>query len=423
MQYSFIKDLVEGVWMIHPNAASVWLPLLQGALSGLNFEREAESFPPYMVSSKNGAIIQSGTGNQSEASLVYVTSLRGVTLKHDAPCGPVGTRTIAQRLLEADKQKNILGHILVTESGGGQAGAVAELSDAISKLTKPIVAWVDGMSASAAYYINSYCGHIMVSRGTDQIGCIGTMISFEGFPKFSKSLDGKVTARIYADDATEKNDEYESALEGNFKLMKERVLNPHNDKFVSDIKNNRKGVLPELLKGRTYYASDVLGTLIDSIGSFEDAINKVKEMAADNSVLEVIIKPNNIKKMPELINLNAIESLKDFVVTEGQTSFNEAQLSDIEEALATGAAATAQVTDLTNQNTSLTTDKISLNDELQQKVSRISELETALEAANNGAADSTASISKNTDGKNTAEVKDEFASAKEFCLTHLKNHS
>jgi len=127
--------------------------------------------------------------------------------------------------------------------------------------------------------------------------------------------------------------------------------------------------------------------------------------------------------MPELINLNAIESLKDFVVTEGQTSFNEAQLSDIEEALATGAAATAQVTDLTNQNTSLTTDKISLNDELQQKVSRISELETALEAANNGAADSTASISKNTDGKNTADVKDEFASAKEFCLTHLKNHS
>lgn len=410
--------------MIHPNTASAWLPLFQGALTGLNFEREAEpeSCVPYMISCDNGERVKDGQSASMDNKQIYVTSLRGVVLKHDAPCGPVGTRTIAQRLLDADKQKNVIGHILVTESGGGLAAAVPELSEAMGRLSKPIVAWVDGMSASAAYYINSYCQHIMASRETDQIGCIGTMITFEGYPRLTTMQDGKVIARIYADGATEKNDEYESALEGNFKLIKERVLNPHNDKFVADIKNNRTGVLPEHLKGRTYNASEVLGTLVDSIGSLGDAVQKVMELS-NATVEEVISKPNNSKKMPELKNLNAIGSLRDFVVTDGQTSFNEAQLSDIEDTLATGAAAAAQVTTLTNQNTALAGEKTTLTGDLQKKETRISELETALEAATNGAADTSATIVKDTDGKNATDVKDEFASAKEFCLTHLKNHS
>lgn len=424
MQYSFVKQLIDGVWMIHPSAASAWLPVFQGALSGLEFipEQEPANSIPYMISAsaEDRADNKDASDNQKQ---IYVTSLRGVVLKHDAMCGPVGTRTIAQRLLAADRQENIIGHILVTESGGGLGAAVPELADAIASLDKPIVAWVDGMTASAAYYINSYCNHIMASRASDQVGCIGTLINLEGYPKFSKLQDGKIIARIYADGSDEKNEEYEAALEGNFKLIKERVLNPHNDKFKNDIKSNREKVLPEHLRGRTYNASEVIGSLVDSIGSFEDAIQKVIELSQYALDHDTDKKPNNSNTMPELTNLNAIESIRDFALVDNQASFNMDQLKDMEQKLSEGATAAQRVTELEGQATKQTEEINALSITIQQRDTRITELETALQAAtSNGAAGETASIIKPTDGNHASEVRDEFQEAKTFCENHLKNH-
>lgn len=403
--------------MIHPDAASAYYPLLRGALSGMEFvkEPEPEDNKPFLMSlSHSNKIIvtdEPGRMNYGDENdqFIFVTPLKGTVLKHDAECGPRGTRTLASRMSTWDKNKQVIGHIIVTESGGGQAAGVPEMADAISNLTKPVVAWIDGMSASAAYYINSYCSHIMASRATDQIGCIGTLIQLQGFPKFAKLDDGSVVARIYADGADEKNEEFEKALEGNFTLIKERLLNPHNEQFKADVRSNRTAVLDEQLKGRTYNASDVVGTLIDSIGSFEDAIQKVIELSnstKNNS------KSNNSKKMEQLTNLNNIESVRDFEVTEGQASFNEQQLQDIESALAAGTQAASQVVTLTSENNTLRND-------VAARDNRIAELEAALAGDCAHAAVESAAV--NTDGILNPKPVDEFQSAKEFCENHLKS--
>lgn len=420
MQYSFIKHLIDGIWMIHPSAASAWLPVYEGAFAGLELsqEEEPENSIPYTINAKGFDT----PGSKSEQK-VFVASLRGVVLKHDATCGPVGTRSIAQRLMAADKQEDVIGHILVTESGGGLSSAVPELSDAIATLQKPIVAWIDGISASAAYYINSYCNHIMASRETDQVGCIGTLVTLEGYPSYSKLPDGKVIARIYADGADEKNEEYEQALEGNFKAIKERVLNPHNEKFKNDVKANRAGALPEHLKGRTFSASQVVGTLIDSIGSLEDAVQKVIELAGTSKKTETPPNKHNTTTMPNLTNLNQIESIKDFAMVDGQASFNEQQLSDIEQRLSEGAEASRNLAEQQSTVSTLTKEKETLTQELGQKNTRINELEAALqEATKDGAADTSAVATKDTDASGSVTVVDEFQQAKEFCENHLKNH-
>jgi len=419
MQYSFIKHLIDGIWMIHPSAASAWLPVYQGAFAGLELAQEAEpeDSVPYTITA-------AGTQTRSKTEqLVNVTSLRGVVLKHDAACGPVGTRTIAQRLQHADKQENVIGHVLVTESGGGLSSAVPELAEVISSLNKPIVAWIDGISASAAYYINSYCTHIMASRESDQIGCIGTLVTLEGYPKYSKQPDGKVIARIYADGAEEKNEEYEQALEGNFKPIKERVLNPHNEKFKSDVKANRAGALPEQMKGRTYSASEVVGTLIDSIGSLEDAVQKVIELSSLRKEKDITLNKHNTTTMPNLTHLNQIESIRDLALMDGQASLNEQQLSDIDQRLATAEQSAATVSEQQTTIATLTQEKNTLTQELGEKQTRIAELESALQVATkDGAADTTATVIKTTDATGAATVVDEFQQAKEFCENHLKNH-
>lgn len=413
--------------MINPSAASAYYHLLKGALSGLEFAQEAEpeNSIPYLIDSAGVAKsvdILSESEDSSE-QYVFVSVLRGIVLKHDAMCGPRGMRTLAQRMLQADNDKKVIGHLLVTESGGGMAAAVPEMSDAIKSLTKPVVAWIDGMSASAAYYINSYCQHIMASRITDEVGCIGVMIQFNGFPKYAKLEDGSVAVRVYADGSEEKNLEFENALEGNFTLIKERMLNPHCEQFKADVRTNRGNVTEEQLKGLTFKASDVVGSLIDSIGTFDEAIAKVIELAGKQQpIKENSSKPQNTKTMSELKHLNKIESVKDFVVTEGQASFNEGQLEDIEAALVVGAQASEKVTQLEAEKTTLT-ETVSANETaISAKDARITELETSLAAATKqGAADEPSTATVDSDNGGKPSKVNATADSMEYCENHLKN--
>lgn len=422
MQFSFVKSLLEGSWMIHPGVASAYYPLLQGALSGLEFvaEPEPENSIPFLVSLSDNRIIPFADpddlnfGREGD-QFVYVVNMRGAILKHDAMCGPRGSRTLANRLARMDADKRVVGHILVTESGGGQAAAVPEMTDVIKKLEKPVVAWIDGMSASAAYYINSYCNHIMASRATDQVGCIGTLIQIQGYPKFAKLENGTVVARIYADEATEKNDEFEAALEGNFTLIKERILNPHNAQFQNDVKTNRPAVVDEQLKGRTYNAGDSLGTLIDSIGSFEDAVSMVISLAKRSPASSANNNNRNIKQMDGLTNLNRIQSISGFEVVDGYASFNEEQLNEIEQELANGAAAQSRVAQLE-------TDIATQAEAIQANQTRIAELERALETALGDNADDSAIINQQTDGPNANTPVDELGSAIEYCKNHINTY-
>lgn len=368
MQYSLVKQLIDGVWMINPLTASAYLPLLKGALSGLHFEKEPEP-----ENSRQSYLKVANSSDPDSNSEIAITPLRGVILKDDGDCGQVGTKTLASRLKEADRNDNIIGHIIICESGGGLASAVPFMADAINSLTKPIVAWVDGMACSAAMYICSYCDKIIASRAEDQVGCIGTLIQFQDFPKYSKLDDGSINVRVYADGSEEKNEEYEDALEGNFKLIKERILNPHNEQFKADMRTNRPNVKDEHLKGRTYAAKDVVSVLVDDIGDFQSAV-------------DAVITINN-----QRTNLNNKKMEQETTVTPCEE--------------------TAQVE---------TQEVAQLREDLSQRDARISELEEALAAATEpGGAQEPAAVVTKTDTSSPEEI-DDFQARKEYCQTLKK---
>lgn len=403
--------------MISPNAASAYYPLLRGMFSGMEFSEETE--PAENMAYRVNVGASSGESNEQEDQ-INIVPMRGTIFKHDAMCGPVGTRTLASRLISADKDPSVIGHIIVTESGGGQAAAVPEMADAIRSLKKPVVSWIDGMSASAAYYINSYCSHIMASRPTDEIGCIGTLIQLHGLPRFGKMEDGSIVARIYADGADEKNIEYEKALEGDFKLIKDRLLNPHNEQFKADVRANRSAVKDDMLTGRTYPASELVGTLIDSIGTLNDAIQKVMELSKIAKSKETNSKTNNSKKMEDLTNLNAIASIKDFVLVDGSASFNEEQLREIEASLESGRQAAERVTQLEAEVQTLKDQVSEQETNISAKDARIAELEAVIPV--DKPAENSLKVTKETDASTNQPNANSFASVVEICENHLKKY-
>lgn len=355
MRLSFFNQIFREPWMIDPVTASAQRQVLQGVLMGLEFEPEAEYVQASIDSKANPNVPRN-----KEIDLVC---LHGTMFRDDGECGMVGTRTIAAMLLEADAKPETIGHIIHIDSGGGAANSVPDLAEAITACEKPVVAFVDGYMCSAAMYAGSYCDYIIANRDDNRIGCIGTMIQIDDYPRQAKDSYGRMHLRIYADGAEEKNEEYEAALEGDFKLIKEHVLNPHNERFKADVKANRPAVKDEQLHGRTYNASEVVGSLIDSIGPFETAVDKVIELS---NVTISTMKGHN--------NLQSLDSCHDLQMVDGYVSLNGEQLAEIDEAI--GAAETEKALNETNAATiaeQLTTinDLTQERDELKAKADQL----------------------------------------------------
>jgi hypothetical protein len=83
----------------------------------------------------------------------------------------------------------------------------------------------------------------------------------------------------------------------NFKPIIENILNPSAEKFINDMKVNRPNIKEEQLTGKLFKASEVVGTLIDQIGTFKDAVNKVIELSTFNLITN---KTNNKMTKEEL---------------------------------------------------------------------------------------------------------------------------
>jgi protease-4 len=356
MNYQFLKDAIGSPWHIEAQTLQVFYPVFRGMLSGLQIDKAPEptNHRRYAVSplSKDpvpGYYANGGgdddcedeqevTTEQPAVKVIHVMPIRGILTKHDQACGPRGTRTLGQRLAAADKDTNVIGHIIIAESGGGQAVAVAELTDVMATCTKPIWVWIDGMACSAMYYIASYAQGITASRGLDIVGSIGTMAIYEGRKaKSEANEDGEISVTIYADGSEEKNEEYEKAINDfDFTVVKERILNPFNSKFQNDVKIHRPQVLTEQLKGRTYMAQDVVGSLVDEIGNFASVVDKVIEISKFSKQPPVPETQNHLNlkiEMRQFPHLNQVLGVEELAATDEGAFVNEAQFAAIEERL------------------------------------------------------------------------------------------
>lgn len=393
MNFTFLHDLLSSPWHLEPNTFNSVYPIFNGILNGMSFDKaeEPQSNKPYMIN--NGTEEQNG-------NLVHILPINGILTKHDQYCGSVGTRTLATRLKTADNNKDVSGHVLLIESGGGQSVAVPELAEAMAECNKPIIAYVDGMAASAAYYIASYADEIIASRNTDYIGCIGTMIEYRGRKKISaEDSNQEVSVRIYASNSEEKNEEYEEAINNqNIKLTQERILNPANEEFLKNVKANRPNVTKEHLKGRTFPASEVVGSLIDSIGNLDHAIERVLSLS-DNKQTNIINK-----KMDNFKNLNSVLDVSTLEISNEGAYLTEVQLGLIEAALTSAESTATELKDLQETASAKETELNTANETINQQNQTIEELNSEIAELKENPG-TTGATAVTTHDDNTAEQK------------------
>lgn len=369
--FSYTRNLLTTSWMIHPGVAASLYPVLAGALSGAVFEVQPLD--------KAYTVPAQGDGKTQSSHKVFVDKISGTMFKHDSCCDK-GTRTIASELLEADADPEVAAHVLIIESGGGASNSVPELEDAFARLTKPVVAWVDGMACSAAQWAAALCAWTVASHPEDEVGCIGTMAEFHSFRRSgSVDSDGMDVVRVYADGSDRKNEWAESALEGNVKVVKEQLLNPHCERFKEAMRRLRPAVTDEHLRGATYRAGDVVGILVDSIGPFQSAVDKAVELAREKGI---ITESQSSEDMEEFENITSVAGLEDLQVqADGMVTLNRDQLEALNSALQEAAGAE----ELQTRVSALEAENTELRGEISARDSRIQELENAIAEDGQGA--------------------------------------
>lgn len=215
---------------------------------------------------------------ESVQQLVSITKLNGPIVKNGG-MSSYGMKELADQLLSYDADPNVIGHIIMADSGGGSAAGMEVMVHAIDQLTKPKVAIVErgGVAASAAYGIIAHTDYIYAESEKATVGSIGTMISFAAQPNKTTNMLGEKQVTIYATPSTKKNLWYEEALNNdNYDLAISEILDPHANAFRADMRSQRDKLDDSHLDGSVYDAGEVLGTLVDEIGGMAEAIAYIK---------------------------------------------------------------------------------------------------------------------------------------------------
>lgn len=281
MSFRILSAILRQPWAIDERFALAHGWLVSNILQGLEFKQDptAELRP----SKIHTATTPSGK------EYVSIIPIHGVMMKYDQEslCDiAAGTLTMGRWIREAAADPEVKAIIMDVDTPGGTVDGTQLLADTIARVTKPVIAYSNGLICSAGVWITSTANEIWVANDTVEIGSIGVQLSFADMRAMWEK-EGVKFHMIRADQSKDKNEEFVQALDGNYELIKNESLNPLASMFIEAVKANRSGKLTDPDKattGKVFFAPDALKLgLIDKIGSLEEVVSRAIELAEEQN--------------------------------------------------------------------------------------------------------------------------------------------
>lgn len=185
-----------------------------------------------------------------------------------------GVGPVIDALNEAYEDKTVQGVLLEINTGGGEVTAGQMLASAVKDRPKPLLAY-GHMVASGGIMAAMNADEIMASSPLAQFGSIGVMRTI---PTWMVRYYANYYTDIYSDLSKNKNrPSREFAKNGSMQAWVEE-LNELAEAFQDEVKAARtlRGDVNHTLSGEMFRANEAKNRgLIDSIGSYADAINRL----------------------------------------------------------------------------------------------------------------------------------------------------
>lgn len=288
--------LTEKKWMVSPDFVhGIRKALEQNLNAHTLYERPAPTCGFVTVKASDGSIFYpeeyqiSEDGKQvrgqwtledEEAQnfpFVSVLTIDGPITRNGGGCS-YGSIDHRNMMIRAANHPLCRGHIFIINTPGGSAWAKNDYEQAINyarSLGQPVIAFIDGMCASAGMYLASLCDERYYMHPKDEIGCIGVMASFYTQADGSKNqFTDETYHELYDPESFDKNREFRDvANDGDSeKLVKE--LAELGVEFRADVKKACPNAKDEHLHGKVFNAEDVKGILMDDQSDFLSCVKR-----------------------------------------------------------------------------------------------------------------------------------------------------
>ena len=310
--------LTEKKWMISPDFVhGIRKALEQNLNAHTLYERPAPTCGFVTVNAADGSIyypeeyqisedgkqvrgqwaLDSNNDDAQNFPFVSVITVDGPITRNGGGCS-YGSIDHRNMMIRAANHPLCRGHIFIINTPGGSAWAKNDYEQAINyarKLGQPVIAFIDGMCASAGMYLASFCDERYYMHPKDEIGCIGVMASFYTQADGSKNqFTDETYHELYDPESFDKNREFRDiANDGDSeKLVKE--LAELGVEFRADIKKACPAVKDEHLHGKVFDAEEVKGILMDDQSYFFSCVKRC--FALYNGTAEPIIREASIQK-------------------------------------------------------------------------------------------------------------------------------
>lgn len=207
-----------------------------------------------------------------------------------------GSKEHRDIIMRAADMEQCIGHLFIIDTPGGCSFSKYDYKQAIDyarSKNQPIIALIDGLCCSAGYAVASQCDEIYFVHPADEVGCIGTMAAFY----LQKNGDENAITHeryieLYAEGSPYKNKEMRDAADGDMGAL-QSDLQKSADDFKAMVRERRSSVTEEQLKGLTYKAGEVVGTLVDGQNDVKGCISRIMELSESDSNPDGL--PDNIQ--------------------------------------------------------------------------------------------------------------------------------
>lgn len=370
MNYALVSAILNGKWAVDPlfaiNAYESIIPaLFKGGVFNNDQIQAFESDRIITSAGITGVLVSRDTNYDNmpkgSVAIIYVS---GPMMKSDGPCGMVGTTTIGERITKALNHPNVSGVIAFGDTPGGTVDGTNDLANIVNNASKPVLTFISGTLASAGVWGLIGATEVWANDNFSEVGSIGVLLNFwDHIP--AQEREGSKFHLIESSLSPDKTKMFKDLRAGNYDDYRKLQLDPLAEEFHRVVKKARPNVTEEHLTGKMFFAKDVMGIFVDKIGTLNQAIDRVTELAqiknsqksnpASNS------KPSNNKKSSEMKNyvlMAALLAVASFESdSEGFVSLNAEQLDAIEAALANLNQANADLTAANDNLASVTTER------------------------------------------------------------------
>ena len=285
----------NGILDIHTSVANDYLKILNGT---------------YMLSSKAQAVrseiyeapnLDSAASPEPIQKNIVVIPIKGPIQREDLlnrnnEVAYWGMDYVASKIDACRADKANIAVVIDMSTGGGYSNAVAAVINSIKEYKKTgrkIYVSVD-MACSAGYHIAVWCDAIYANSRSSILGCMGT--KWEGYSEVGTKNIGYKRVSVTSDQTPDKNREFDEALKGNARLLKENIMTPIAQHFIDDVTSNRK-VSAIALKGATYAAEkgikEGMGDGIMSLNELLEFLKKGETPTTNNNTPRNSSTPKN----------------------------------------------------------------------------------------------------------------------------------